>query len=87
MIQRRVKIVDTNSVHPQLLHEDSIAQTDVGICERILAVCGLVCALTSGLVVNTNNHQPVVGDGIDKVLAAHFDWVDGFRDGRKEHRE
>jgi hypothetical protein len=35
--------------------------------------------LTSRLVVNTNNHQSLVRDGVDKVLSADFHWMDGIR--------
>jgi hypothetical protein len=40
--------------------------------------------LTTGLIVDTNDHQSLVRDRIDKVLAADFDWVDGLRNGREE---
>lgn len=79
MVKRRVEIVDTDRVHTQLLHKGSISQTDIGICESVLAVRGLVRSLTSRLVVNTNNHQSLVRDGVDKVLSADFHWMDGIR--------
>jgi hypothetical protein len=40
--------------------------------------------LTTGLIVDTNDHQSLVRDRIDKVLAADFNWVDGLRNGREE---
>jgi hypothetical protein len=42
--------------------------------------------LTSRLVVDTNDHQPLVRDRVDKVLTADLDWVDSLRDSREERR-
>jgi len=81
VVKRRVEIVDTNRVYTQLLHEGCISQTFVAICERIFAVCGIVCSLTSGLVIDTNDHYPLVGGGVDEVLATDLDWLDGIGDG------
>lgn len=81
MVKRRVEIVDTNRVYTQLLHEGCISQTFVAICEGIFAVCGIVCSLTSGLVIDTNDHHPLVCAGVDEVLATDFDWLDGIGDG------
>lgn len=81
MVESGVKIVDSKRVHTQLLHEDGIAQTDVGIGEGIFAVLGLVCALTSRLVVDTNDHQALVGDSVNKVAAANFNRVHSIGNG------
>ena len=87
MVKRRVEIVDTDRVHTQLLHKGSISQTDIGICESVLAVRGLVRSLTSRLVVNTNNHQTFVCDCVNEVLPAHFNRVDGVSNAREQGRE
>lgn len=70
--------------YPQFLYEHSIAQTDVRVRKHILALTGLVRSLASRLVVNTNNHQSLVGDCVNEVLAADLDGVDGIGDARKE---
>lgn len=40
--------------------------------------------MTSRLVVDTNNHQSLVSDGVDEILTADLDGVDGIGDARKE---
>jgi hypothetical protein len=40
--------------------------------------------LTSGLIVDTNDHQPLVRDSVNKVLTADLDGVNGMRDGGEE---
>lgn len=102
MVQRRINVVDANGVHlkslasahvavhstyTQLLHHNSIAQTHVPIGESIFARGWLVSGLTSRLVVNTNDHQPLVRDGIDKILAADLDRVDGVSNAGEQGGE
>jgi hypothetical protein len=70
----------------QSLHEHSISQTDISVRKHVLALSRLVRSLTSRLVVDTNDHQPLVGDRVDKVLTADLDWVDSLRDSREERR-
>lgn len=72
------------STYTELLHDRSIAQTHVRVGEGILSRGWLVTGLTSRLVVNTNNHQPLVRDSINKVLAADFDRVNGVSDAREQ---
>lgn len=43
--------------------------------------------MTSWLIVDANDHQPFVGDRVDKVLAADLDRVDGMCDCREERGE
>lgn len=73
--------------YTQLLHNHCITETHVCVCEGILLRRGLVSGLTSRLVVNTNDHQPLVSDGIDKVQAADLNRVDGLRNAREQRRD
>jgi hypothetical protein len=70
--------------YTQSLHQHGVAQTNIGIVEHVLALRRLVRSLTSGLVVDANDHQPLVGHGVNKVLAANLDGMDGMRNGREE---
>lgn len=102
VVQSRVDVVDTDSVHliqsaivcatlhytyTQLLHNHGVTKTHICVCEGILLLSGLVSGLTSRLVVNTNNHQPLVGDGVDEVLAADLNGVNGMGDAREQGGE
>ena len=99
VVESGVDIVDANRVHlgslaaadrsmhcsyTQLLHNHSIAKTHVRVGEGILTLCRLVSGLTSRLIVNANDHQPLVCDGVDKVLTADLDRVDGVGNARKQ---
>ena len=99
VVESGINVVDTDSVHlhplevghlimhgtyTQLLHDHSIAETHVCVCEGILFRRRLVSGLTSRLVVNAHNHQPLVRDGIDKVLAADLNRVDGMGNAREQ---
>jgi hypothetical protein len=99
MVEGGVDIVDTDSVHlglsaiavcgsnctyTELLHDHRVTETHVGVCEGILLGRGLVSGLTSRLVVNTNNHQPLPGNGVDEILAADLNRVDGVGDAREQ---
>jgi hypothetical protein len=102
VVEGGVDIVDTDGIHlsmsviayaslhityTQLLHNHSIAKTHVCVGESVFTRRWLVTGLTSRLVVNTNNHQALVCDCVDKVLAADFDRVDGMRDAREQGGE
>jgi hypothetical protein len=89
VVEGGIKIVDAKCVHTQLLHEDCVSQADISISQGILTVGGSVCALASGLVVDTNNHQAVASNSIDEVAAANFNGIDSMtnirEDGGEEH--
>ena len=72
------------NTYTKLLHDHRVAETHVGVSERILTGGWLVSGLTSRLVVDTNNHQPLVRDSINKVLAADFDRFNGVSDAREQ---
>lgn len=99
MVEGGVDVVDADSVHlkalafadtavhstyTQLLHDHSITETHVCVGEGILTILWLVSGLTSRLIVNTNNHQPLVCDRVDKVLTANLDRVDGVGDAGEQ---
>lgn len=73
--------------YTEFLDQHSVAQTDIGIREHILAFIGLVRSLASRLVVDTNDHQTLVRDRVDKVLSANLDRVHGLRNGREQRGE
>jgi hypothetical protein len=70
--------------YTQSLHHHSITQTDISVREHILALARLVRSLATGLIVDTNDHQSLVRDRVDKVLAADFHRVHGLRNGCEE---
>jgi hypothetical protein len=76
---------DGESTHnSDVLHQRSIANAASSIGERIgLAEVG---ACASFLVVNTKDHEPFVGHGINEVLALDDDWV-GSGDSSGESAE
>jgi hypothetical protein len=73
--------------YAESLHQHSIAQADVRIREHVLALIGLVRSLAAGLVVDADDHEPLVRDRVDEVLAADFDGVHGIGDGAEERGE
>lgn len=75
------------NTYTKLLHDHRVAETHVGVSERILTGGWLVSGLTSRLVVDTHDHQPLVRDRVDKVLAADLDRVDGVGDAREQGGE
>ena len=99
MIESGIDVVNTNGVHlkmsviggislrntyTQLLHNNSITKTHVCVSKGILALCWLVTGLTSRLVVNTNDHQSFVCNGINEVLTANLYGVDGVHNAREQ---
>jgi len=40
--------------------------------------------LTSRLVINADDHKPLLGDRVDEVLALHNDRIDGMGNGGEE---
>lgn len=78
VIESGIKIVDTKRVHAKPLHEDCISQTEVGIAQGILFVGRLICALSSGLVVDTNYHKALASNSVDEVAAANFNGIDSM---------
>jgi phosphoenolpyruvate carboxylase len=68
------------------LYQRGIPQAHVGIREHILALLRLVSSLTSGLIVDANDHQSFVRDCIHKVLTADLDRVHGLRNGGEERK-
>lgn len=78
VIESGIKIVDTKRVHAKPLHEDCISQTEVGIGQGILFVGRLICALSSGLVVDTNYHKALASNSVDEVAAANFNGIDSM---------
>jgi hypothetical protein len=87
VVQSRVDVVNTDSVHTELLHDNRITETHVGVRKGIFLFSGLVSGLTARLIVNTNNHQPFVCDCVNEVLPAHFNRVDCVSNAREQGRE
>lgn len=62
------------------------------ILPGLLAGCHIVSRHSNGeycdvLLVNTNDHQSLVGNRIDEILTADLDRTDGIGDGGEERRE
>lgn len=72
------------STYTEALDHSRVSQADVGVGEHVLALVRLVGGLSTRLVINANDHEPLVGDRIDEVLASHLDRVDGMGEGREE---
>lgn len=83
MIERRIHIIRPNGIHAQLLHQRRIPQTSRRIAERIAIACA-IRVLTTGLVVDANDHEPFAGLGVDEFLVSHDDGVDGQRGGGRQ---
>lgn len=84
MVEGRVEVVDAKRVHTQLLHENCISQTDIGIGEGVFTVLSLVCALASRLIVDTDDHETVTRNRVNEVAAANLDGVDSMSNIRAE---
>lgn len=69
--------VDHRRAYTKLLHKRSISQTDCAVAQRILSVRVSVGTLPTRLVVDTKDHEAVIGDCVNEVLTTHLDRVDG----------
>lgn len=84
VVEGRVEVIGADGVHAQVLHEGSVAKAFCGVAERVGLV--EVCALAERLVVDAQDHEALVGDGVDEVLALCDDRV-GSRDRCRERAE
>ena len=66
------------------LHQGGIAKTAGGVGQRVANA--EISALTAFLVVDTEDHEALVGDGVNEVLALDNNRV-GSSDGRRECAE
>jgi len=66
------------------LHQCGITKTTSGVGERVADA--EVSALATFLVVDTKDHEALVGDGVDKVLALYNNRVGGSN-SRRERAE
>lgn len=66
------------------LHEGSIAEADGGVCERVRLA--EISASTALLVVDTKDHEALVGHRVNEVLALDDNRVGGG-DRRRERAE
>nr|POE71943.1 hypothetical protein CFP56_11819 [Quercus suber] len=86
VVEGGVEIVDADGVDAERLHQGGIAQADGAIGEGIGGVGGANGALSALLVVDADDDEAVVGDGVDELLLFHDDGVDGA-DGGGEGRD
>lgn len=77
VVQSGVDIVHTDGVRTELLEHDGIAQTDFLVRQGVATLLRLVACLASGLVVNTNDHEALLRNSVNQILALDLDRVDG----------
>lgn len=81
VVDVRVKVVDTDGVDTENLHESGITLALLGVAEGIDAGLGVVASTASRLVGHTNDLELVAGVGIDELLALDLQGLDSG-DGR-----
>lgn len=81
VVETRRQVIDTDGVNAQTLHESGIPQACIRIAERVL-VLGEARG-TAGLVVDTQDLEPITGFTVHKVLSLDLDGNDGAGSGRE----
>ena len=84
VVKGGVDVVHTDGVGTKLLEHDGIAQTDFLVRQGVTTLLRLVACLAAGLVVNTDDHEALLGNGVEQVLALDLDRVDGDGNARQE---
>ena len=72
MVNIGVKIVDTNSIHTQNLHQGGIAKASVRVPEGIIGVRIIECGAPTRLIRHTGDLELVSSFGVDEFIALNL---------------
>jgi len=81
-----IDIVDANGVDTELLQNDGIAKTGIAVAQNIVARLVVKGSLTTGLVVNTDNLQTLLGNRVYEGNSADIGGLEGTGRACEESR-